>query len=92
MEGYWKLFATLRETVERHSISLEVAENATVAEALRQLFTEYPDLADRARANGDIRADISVVYEEITVDVPEEADRSLSPGDELPLLPPLSGG
>lgn len=78
-----RLFAVLRERAGRDSLEIEVAEGATVAEALRALGAESEPLAAALEAMPVVMAvNRSYVSEEAT----------LSPGDELALIPPVSGG
>src|SRR3954451_16797272 len=78
-----RLFAVLRERAGRNSLEVEVAEGATVAEALRALAEESEPLAAALEAMPVVMA-VNRSY------VDENA--KLSPGDELALIPPVSGG
>src|SRR5690349_10435304 len=78
-----RLFAVLRERAGRDSLEIEVAEGATVAEALRALAEESEPLGAALEAMPVVMAvNRSYVGEEAT----------LSAGDELALIPPVSGG
>jgi len=78
-----RLFAVLRERAGRDSLEVEVAEGATVAEALRALADESAPLGAALEAMPVVMAvNRSYVGE----------DATLSPGDELALIPPISGG
>jgi molybdopterin converting factor subunit 1 len=78
-----RLFAVLRERAGRDSLKIEVAEGATVAEALRALGAESEPLAAALEAMPVVMAvNRSYVGEEAT----------LFAGDELALIPPVSGG
>ncbi|MGN6201266.1 MAG: molybdenum cofactor biosynthesis protein [Solirubrobacterales bacterium] len=78
-----RLFAVLRERAERDSLEVEVAEGATVAEALRALAAESEPLGAALEAMPVVMAvNRSYVGE----------DATLSAGDELALIPPVSGG
>jgi MoaE-MoaD fusion protein len=78
-----RLFAVLRERAGRDSLEIEVPEGATVAEALRALGAESEPLAAALEAMPVVMAvNRSYVGEEAT----------LSAGDELALIPPVSGG
>ncbi|HET7454216.1 MAG TPA: molybdenum cofactor biosynthesis protein MoaE [Solirubrobacterales bacterium] len=78
-----RLFAVLRERAGRDSLEIEVAEGATVAEALRALAGESEPLGAALEAMPVVMAvNRSYVGTETT----------LSPGDELALIPPVSGG
>jgi MoaE-MoaD fusion protein len=71
-----RLFAILRQRAGRDSIELELPEGARVADALAQV----DDLA------GGLRLVMAVNREYAA------ADHPLAPGDELALIPPVSGG
>lgn len=77
-----KLFAALRERFGADAIQLDLAEGATVAEALRLL-------AQPERLGGmlDPRSTVMAVNREYA-----DPGRALEAGDELALIPPLSGG
>lgn len=78
-----RLFAVLRERAGRDSLEIEVAEGATVAEAMRALAAVSAPLAEALEAMPVVMAvNRSYVSEEAT----------LSAGDELALIPPVSGG
>jgi len=78
-----RLFAVLRERAGRDSLEIEVAEGATVAEAMRALAAANEPLAEALEAMPVVMAvNRSYVSEEAT----------LAPGDELALIPPVSGG
>jgi sulfur-carrier protein len=76
-----RLFARYSEVTDTESVSLELRAGATVADAVRQLRARIP--------NGNLlpeRPLAAVNLEHVL------ADRRLSDGDELALLPPLAGG
>jgi molybdopterin converting factor subunit 1 len=78
-----RLFAILRERAGRDNLEIEVAEGATVAEALRALGEENEPLGAALEAMPVVMAvNRSYVGE----------DAVLSEGDELALIPPVSGG
>jgi molybdopterin converting factor subunit 1 len=78
-----RLFAVLRERAGRGGLEIEVGEGATVAEALRALAAESEPLGEALEAMPVVMAvNRSYVSE----------DATLSPGDELALIPPVSGG
>ena len=77
-----RLFAILRERAGRDSVEIELPDGASVADALSVLERE-PGL-------GDVLPRLSV-----TMAVNREyadGDTALSAGDELALIPPVSGG
>lgn len=78
-----RLFAVLRERAGRDSLEIEVAEGATVADALRALAGASEPLGAALEAMPVVMAvNHSYVGE----------DAALAPGDELALIPPVSGG
>jgi MoaE-MoaD fusion protein len=78
-----RLFGVLRERAGRDSLEIEVAEGATVAEALRALAAESEPLAAALKAMPVVMA-VNRSY--------VGADATLAAGDDLALIPPVSGG
>ncbi|MGN6664939.1 MAG: molybdenum cofactor biosynthesis protein MoaE [Solirubrobacterales bacterium] len=78
-----RLFAVLRERAGRDSLEIEVPEGATVATALRAL-------AETSEPLGEALAAMPVVMAVNRAYAGEE--ETLSAGDELALIPPVSGG
>jgi molybdopterin synthase catalytic subunit len=76
-----KLFARLRELAGTADLDYEVSQNSTVAELLKNLQSDFPNLAKVA--------DHTVVS--LNRDF-VEAETRLSEGDEVALFPPVSGG
>jgi molybdopterin synthase catalytic subunit len=77
-----RLFATLRERAGRDEVNLELPDGATVADALEALRGE-PGLAEpleRMRVAMAVNRDYA------------DPDTHLAAGDELALVPPVSGG
>jgi MoaE-MoaD fusion protein len=78
-----RLFAVLRERAGSDRLEIEVADGATVAEALEALRAKSEPLAEALEAMPVVMAvNRSYVGEE----------EILSAGDELALIPPVSGG
>jgi MoaE-MoaD fusion protein len=77
-----RLFAVLRERVGSDSIEVELDDGATVAEALARLADrpELGDLLERMPVRMAVNRDYA------------DGDTSLASGDELALVPPISGG
>jgi molybdopterin synthase catalytic subunit/molybdopterin converting factor small subunit len=77
-----RLFAILRERAGSDSIEVELADGATVAEALAKLAErpELGDLLDRMPVAMAVNRDYA------------GPGTSLAAGDELALVPPVSGG
>jgi MoaE-MoaD fusion protein len=76
-----RLFAILRERAGRDSIELSLPEGATVQEAVEALRSE-----DGLDVIGRLPVRMAVNREYA------EAGSTLAPGDELALVPPVSGG
>lgn len=62
-------------------VSLDLADSATVADAMRRLAERYPELAAR-------RDTVAVAVGDDIVD----SGRALTEGERLALIPPVSGG
>jgi molybdopterin synthase catalytic subunit len=77
-----RLFAVLRERAGRDSIEMELDEGATVAQALERLSgrPELGDLLERLPVRMAVNRDYA------------DPETRLSSGDELALVPPVSGG
>ena len=77
-----RLFAVLRERAGRDSIEVELEEGATVGQALERLSArpELGDLLERMPVRMAVNRDYA------------DPDTRLSSGDELALVPPVSGG
>lgn len=71
-----RLFAALRERAGSDEIELELPDGAVVSDALERM----------GRLTGDVKAVLAVNREYAT------SDTALNPGDELALIPPVSGG
>ena len=76
-----KLFALMRETAGTDTISLELPERTTIIQALTVLQCQHPSLAPYLD-NSRIALQMEFVSPETT----------LQAGDELALIPPVSGG
>lgn len=77
-----RLFAVLRERVGSDSIEVDLEDGATVADALARL-AERPELGDLLE-----RMPVTMAVNRDYAD----GGTSLTPGDELALVPPVSGG
>jgi molybdopterin converting factor subunit 1 len=77
-----RLFAMLRERAGRDAFELELAEGATVADALEAL-RDRDDLGEMLER----MPVMSAVNREYAA-----SETRLAPGDELALIPPVSGG
>ncbi|MBM7841903.1 MoaD/ThiS family protein [Herpetosiphon giganteus] len=74
-----RFFAGLREALNQSSLSLELAENATVGTVLQRLAELYPNLPLTGLAYAINRQYVTL-------------EATLKPNDELALIPPVSGG
>lgn len=77
-----RLFAILRERAGSEAVEIELAEGATVADALAELRGPTPlgELLDRLPIRMAVNRDYA------------EPGTRLAAGDELALIPPISGG
>jgi molybdopterin synthase catalytic subunit len=78
-----RLFAILRERAGRDRLEIELEEGATVAEALAALGEQSPPLAEALGAMPVVMA-VNRSY--------VDTEATLAAGDELALIPPVSGG
>ncbi|HMD56935.1 MAG TPA: molybdenum cofactor biosynthesis protein MoaE [Solirubrobacteraceae bacterium] len=82
MRATVRLFAILRERVGADSIDIELPEPATVADAL-EVLSRRDELADVLDPGSVVMA-VNLEY--------SSPGREIDPGDELALIPPVSGG
>jgi len=76
-----KLFAILRERAGVSDIGVDLSEPATVADASKALVAQHPELADLLpRVAYAVNRDYA------------RTDSPLADGDEVAVLPPVSGG
>jgi len=74
-------FASTREIVGKNSIEIKLNEGATIRDLRNELAKQFPEL-------GSVEKKIAVaINEQYVVD-----DVSLVNGDEVALIPPVSGG
>lgn len=76
-----RLFATLKDRAGRETVAITVDEPATVGDLLSALESSYPSLAP------SLPTALVAVNKEFAF-----AETVLSPGDEVALFPPVSGG
>jgi molybdopterin synthase catalytic subunit len=81
MKAKVRFFARLAELAGTRETEVELGEGLSVAEAFRALCRRFPELADHADS-----LMYAVNAEYVT------ADHPLRAGDELALIPPVSGG
>ncbi len=76
-----RLFASVRETVGMPTLTLELPEGATLAQAIDHLVAHYPALESHRAA-----------WHFAVNQVHAEADAPLRPGDTLAIFPYVAGG
>jgi molybdopterin converting factor subunit 1 len=76
-----RLFARLRDIAGTPELAREVAPGATIGSVWRQLVGDFPEFA---RYEQLISSAVNADYARM--------DRTLSDGDEVAFLPPVSGG
>ncbi|MBT9311902.1 MoaD/ThiS family protein [Leptothoe kymatousa] len=76
-----KLFAAYQEALGQPEVSLSLPEGTTVKELCDRICNQYPDLKQWQNLT---RFGINLQF--------VEADTSLQDGDEVVLIPPVSGG
>ena len=76
-----KLFALLRDRAGVSEVTLELPDRSTVAAAVEQLMRQVPAVRDLMRS---VAYAVNRSY--------TSADTILNDGDELAVIPPVSGG
>ena len=76
-----RLFARLSELAGAREVEVEVGEGLSAAEVYKALCREYPALSG---LNGSLRYAVNGEY--------AEGSHPVSDGDEVALIPPVSGG
>jgi len=76
-----KLFAAYQEAYRASELTLELPENTTVQAVCDRLITEHPEL-EPWRSQTRYGVNLQFV----------DPDTVLGPGDEVVLIPPVSGG
>ncbi|WP_018257726.1 ubiquitin-like small modifier protein 1 [Halomicrobium katesii] len=89
---HWRLFATLAETAGEDRVSVDDAE--TVGEALDALLSAHPALESEVLDDdGSLVDHIRLLHDgDDPFAAGDGLDTPVSPGDELALFPPVSGG
>jgi MoaD family protein len=72
---------------------LEISGATTVGAALDEIYTHYPFMEDRITdANGKIRKSLNIYVNEEDIRFLENLGTPLKDGDEVTILPAISGG
>ena len=74
-------FASLAAKLDERELALSLPDNTTVGEAVERLAAERPKLA---AVRDTLATAVNLAY--------VGPEHRLSPGDELALIPPVSGG
>lgn len=87
----WRLFADLAERVDARRVSVDPGPDATVEEALSELFEVHPALQERVLEDGEVADHLTILKDgEPLGDL--GLDEPVSENAELALFPPVSGG
>ena len=76
-----RLFAMMRDAAGTNGFALQLPSGATVQQALESIATEHPPLETYI---GKLAVAVNLEYVHL--------DRTLHDGDEMALIPPVSGG
>lgn len=90
----WKLFADLSDVAGTKTVSVDVDSEATVGDALTELFALHPDLEARVlNDDGTVKDHINVLQNGTNVVTQRDGlETPVGADDELALFPPVSGG
>ena len=86
MELVTLLFGPAADAAGADRIMLSLPEQATVADALAAIASQYPALAFAVESSGSAGGRLAVNHEYAA------ADRRLAPGDEVAVISLVSGG
>jgi molybdopterin synthase sulfur carrier subunit len=87
-----RFFATFRQAVGQKVVEREYAEGTTIGEVLRDLESEYAELAGQLIEDGDLRPHINVLKSGREALHLDGMDTVLEDGDTLSVFPPVAGG
>lgn len=88
----WKLFADLAETAGEKRVAVDLADGATVDDALEALFEAHPELRDRVLEDGEVVSHVNLLVDGEDVSGLDGLDTALESAAELAIFPPVSGG
>ncbi|MBM4242283.1 MAG: molybdopterin converting factor subunit 1 [Deltaproteobacteria bacterium] len=75
-----RFFASLRERLRTSETARDLPPGATVGDLLQALYRDFPDLPGSGRVSVAVNAEYV------------DSRHALSEGDEVALIPPVSGG
>jgi len=81
MRVHTRFFASARDAVGTRELDLEVPADTTAGALLDRLISDYPKLAGHAKT---LRMAVNEAYTDLS--------HPLNEGDEVALIPPVSGG
>ena len=87
-----RFFAMFRDAVGEKTLRREYDEGATVGDVLRAVEAEFPALAGRFVADGELSPTITVMRNGTNVTHFEGIETALADGDALSITPPVTGG
>lgn len=82
-----RLFANFREAAGSGSLELD-ADASTVGDVVDALLTRFPELEDAMMEGGEVRNSVRLLLNGKVA----EAEAAVEEGDEVAVLPPVSGG
>jgi molybdopterin synthase sulfur carrier subunit len=91
----WQLFADLSDVAGDDRVAVDVAQDATVRDAVEALVADRPALRERVLADdGSLHAHVNVLVngENVRAAGEDGLDTPVEPDDELAMFPPVSGG
>lgn len=91
MEVRVKAYAVLKDRIGVGEVPLEVKEGATVRDAIKLLSAKYGSDIEKffLSPKGEILDEVFISHNGVMVD---RADKPLTPGDLILLIPPFGGG
>ena len=89
----WRLFADLAEAAGDRRVTVDVADGATVGDALDALLKSHPPLQERLfDDSGSLYDHINILRNGENIMVGDGLDTPVDSDDELAVFPPVSGG
>lgn len=93
VDVFLHLFAPLREKIGSDEVELEIEEGSDVESALKSLVRVHPALSESIyHGDGELRAGLTLFLNDESLESKQGLATELEDGDELHLLPQVSGG